>query len=323
LIKIAVNGFGRIGKNFLYFYLCDKNKNFEIDRINDIADIKSLIHLYNVSKPDATVDFKDGIIRHENLKIPFTSTSLEQTKWDKTDVVIESTGAFFRKDDAGKHNLKGARYTVISSPSTEADITLIKGINENEFSTVNHKLISASSCTAQAALPIAHALKPLGILKMFFSTIHPYTVNNKVQDMPGRNLRESRSALQSIIPARTRAGKGFLSVLPDTKMAAYSFKVPLSRVACLDTVINTERGTTKNEVNSLLKKYAAKNSCLLNVTQKPLVSSGFTDNPISSVADENLTQVLDNLVRVFSWYDNEYAYSHKLYKLAKYIASKI
>ncbi len=323
--KISINGLGRIGRNFLAVFLNDKNANFKISSVNDVADINTLTHLYNCGMPkhNGKISTKNGRIYTNKGEITFTSKKLDTLDWSGSKIVIEATGKFFSYKQAGTHLKNGVKTVIISSPSHEADITLVPGINHEKYSPEKHKIISASSCTAQAVLPIIQALRPLGIEKTSFTTTHPYTVNNALLDNSGRNLRESRSATLSIVPAQTRADTGFTEVFSDTNCMAYSFKIPTSRVACLDTVIKTKNKTSVYEINSLLENYSRSLPYLLATTNLELVSTDLINHASSSVVDLSLTQVIDDLVRVFSWYDNEYAYSMRLYELTKFIASKL
>jgi glyceraldehyde 3-phosphate dehydrogenase len=322
VIDIAINGLGRIGRNFLKAYLNDNHKNFNIKIINDIAHPEQIIHLFNVNKAKCSrrIEYNNGNITAKDFKARYSCENLDNVDWNECSIVIEATGKFFSRMDAGIHLKKGTEKVIISSPSDEADITLVTGINENKYNPKKHNLISASSCTAQALLPIVEALKPVGIEKIFFTTIHPYTVNNVLLDNPARNLRESRSNTASIVPAQTRADTGFETIYSEIPAYAYSFKVPTSKVACLDTTIKMENNANIDRINSLLKDYSKNNQNLLKTTIEPLVSSDLENHGSSSIVDLSLTQVMNDVAKIFSWYDNEWAYSLRLYELTKFIA---
>ena len=319
MINVAINGFGRIGRNFFKAYLDDNNRNFNIFLINDLADAKTISHLFNVNN-DNHILYKDNELIYKDSRFNYSSNDIGELNLKNIDIVIESTGKFFSKKDAGLHRKNGADTVIITSPSDEADITLVPGMNTGQYDKDKHKLISASSCTAQALMPIVKALEELNIEKIMFSTIHPYTVNNALLDNPKRNLRESRSSTQSIVPAQTKADTGFSKIFPDIPCKAYSFKIPTTKVACLDTIIKIKNITDVEKVNTLLKKYSGNNIKLLAISTEPLVSIDLKNFCSSSIADLTLTQVINNLIRVFSWYDNEWAYSRRLYELAKLVA---
>lgn len=324
MISIGLNGLGRIGRNFFRAYLNDKSRNFTLTVINDIADKETLIHLLNVSarENDIHVRFtKNGIAAdHE---IIFNRFPIEKLSWKQGELIIEATGKYFSRNLAEKHLNNGARAVIISAPAENPDATLVPGINDELFDPQKHKIISSASCTAQAVIPIIKSLEPIGIDKLFISTIHPYTVNNMLLDMPGRNFRESRSCTLSIVPAQTRADIAFEAIFPDIDFKAYSFKIPTSKVALIDLVIRMKRKTSRDEVNGLLKDFSSRFPQLLEIIDTPLVSADMECSHSSSVADITLTETIDDLVRVFAWYDNEWAYSMRLYELTKIIASRL
>lgn len=333
-MKIAINGFGRIGRT--YFRSAIK-EGLEIVAINDLGDLKTLGHLL---KYDSTYGEFDGEIKVEgnelmvdDQKIRFLSEKDPQNlPWKdlEIDIVIESTGVFTDKDGASKHITAGAKYVIITAPAKSEDIkTIVLGVNEENFDPQSDQIISMASCTTNALAPIADVInKTFRIEKAFMSTIHSFTMDQVLQDSPHKDLRRARSALQSIIPTTTGATKATAQVIPDLKdkMDGISFRVPTATVSVIDFVALVKKTVTVEEINQALVE-ASKNpkyEGALAVSNIPLVSVDFCGNPNGSIVDLLSTQLVGgNLIKVISWYDNEMGYSHRLAKFCKYIKEKI
>jgi len=334
-MKIAINGFGRIGRTF---FRAAYDAKLEIVAINDLGDIKTLGHLL---KYDSTygefpgqVDVDDGHITVDGKMIQFTSIAEpEKLPWKDLaiDVVIESTGAFTEKAKASKHIQAGAKYVVVSAPckGEEKVKTIVLGVNEETFDPQTDQVISMASCTTNALTPVADVLnKAFGIEKAMMSTIHSFTMDQVLQDSPHKDLRRARAALQSIIPTTTGATKATAEVIPDLKdkMDGVSFRVPTPTVSLVDFVAVLKKDVTVDEVNNAFRKAkeVPKYHGALEVSEEPLVSCDFRGNPNASIVDLLSTQVVaGNLVKVISWYDNELGYSYRLAEFCRYIEKRM
>lgn len=332
-MKIAINGFGRIGRTFFRTAI----KDLEIVAVNDLGDLKTLIHLL---KHDSTygefpgeIEVNDGnfIVDGKNIKF-LSEKDPEQLPWRDlgVDIVVESTGVFTGNEGASKHITAGAKFVVISAPAKDANIkTIVLGVNEEKFDPQADQVISMASCTTNALTPLADVLhKAFGIEKALMSTIHSFTMDQVLQDSPHKDLRRARSALQSIIPTTTGATKATAEVIPDLegKLDGLSFRVPTSTVSVIDFVALLGRKTSIEELNGIFKNASQeqKYQGALAVTEEPLVSADFRGNPNASIVDLLSTQVVGgNLVKIVAWYDNELGYSNRLAKFCKYIESRI
>lgn len=332
-MKIAINGFGRIGRTFLRAAF---PAGLEISAINDLSDIQTLVHLlkYDSSYGQFAADLKieDDFLVIDNKKIKILSCKEPaQLPWRdlKIDLVIESTGVFTKREDATKHIQAGTKNVIITAPSKDEEPpkTIVLGVNEQEFEP--DCVLSMASCTTNALAPVAAVLhKNFKVLKSTMTTIHSYTMDQRLQDDSHKDLRRARAAALSIIPTTTGATKATALVIPElkNKMDGISYRVPTATVSLLEFVALLGKNTTKEKINDAFRQ-AAKNpeyQDALEVTDEPLVSADFKGNPHGAIVDLLSTQVVDdNLVRVVAWYDNEMGYSWRLVKFCKFIENKI
>mgnify|MGYP001182458626 FL=1 len=331
-LKVAINGFGRIGRNILRSALDEKK--LEIVAINDLTDAKTLSHLLKYDsvhgRLNASVSEKESslIVNEKDIKI-LSERDPANLPWKElgVELVVESTGLFVDKANASKHLSAGAKRVIISAPAKEPDITVVLGVNEGKYDPTKHHIISNASCTTNCLAPIAKVLlENFGIKKGLMTTIHSYTNDQRILDLPHKDLRRARSAAVSMIPTTTGAAKAVSLVLPELKgkMDGMAIRVPTPNVSLVDLVAEVEKDTTAEEVNKTLKSAAEgelKN--ILQYSEEPLVSIDLNDNSHSSIVDGLSTSVIEkNMVKVLSWYDNEWAYSCRVRDLAMFIAEK-
>jgi len=329
--KIGINGFGRIGRNV--FRACYKDPDIEIVAVNDITDDDTLAHLLKYDSVlgilDSDVKAEDGHIIVDSKKIKvFSERDPGNLPWKDHDIsiVIESTGLFNKRPDASKHiENGGARKVIISAPAVDPDITLVLGVNEEAYDPENHNIISNASCTTNCLAPPTKVLhEEFGIQKAFMTTIHAYTGDQRILDSPHKDLRRARAAAVSQIPTTTGAAKAVGLVMPELKgkIDGVAIRVPTPNVSVVDLVALVGKNTTAEEVNGVLKAAAeGKLKGILDYTEVPLVSVDYMANPHSSIVDGLFTRVVEgNLIKLFSWYDNEWGYSCRLVDLVKYIA---
>lgn len=333
-MKIAINGFGRIGRTF---FRAAYDAKLEIVAVNDLGDIKTLAHLLKYDSTygefPGSVEIIDNQIAIDSKPIKFLSEKEpEKLPWKdlNIDVVIESTGVFTEKEKAEKHITAGAKHVVISAPAKGGGVkTIVLGVNEDQFNAETDKVVSMASCTTNCLTPVADVLnKEFGIEKAMMSTIHSFTMDQVLQDSPHKDLRRARAALQSIIPTTTGATKATAEVIPDLKdkMDGVSFRVPTSTVSVVDFVALLGKKATVEEINSAFKKAAEepKYHGALAVSEEELVSIDFKGNSNASIVDLPSTQVVDgNLIKVVSWYDNEMGYSYRLAEFCRFIEGKL
>jgi glyceraldehyde 3-phosphate dehydrogenase len=332
MVKVGINGFGRIGRNV--FRAALNNPNVQIVAVNDLTDVKTLAHLlkYDTThgRLDATVEVGDGalIVNGRSIKI-FAERDPGNLPWGEhgVEIVVESTGIFTAKDKASLHLKGGAKKVIISAPATDEDITIVLGVNEDKYDASQHTIISNASCTTNCLAPFAKVINDqFGIVKGMMTTVHSYTNDQQVLDLPHKDLRRARAAAENIIPSSTGAAKAIGLVLPELKgkLNGMSMRVPTPNVSVTDLVVELSKNVTVDEVNGALK--AAANGPLkgiLNYSDEPLVSSDYNGDPASSTIDALSTMVIgDNMLKVVSWYDNEWGYSNRVVDLAAYIASK-
>ncbi|MFO1480559.1 MAG: type I glyceraldehyde-3-phosphate dehydrogenase [Turneriella sp.] len=329
-IKIGINGFGRIGRNA--FRAAWGRKDVEIVAVNDLTDTKTLAHLlkydsvFGVWNHDVSHDGEHIIV--DGKKIHATAIAkLEEQKWGSfgCDIVIESTGRFTDAHQARVHIDKGgAKRVIISAPATNEDATFVLGVNEKNFDKAKHTVISNASCTTNCLAPVAKVLvENFGIKKGLMTTIHSYTNDQQILDLPHKDLRRARAAALNMIPTSTGAAKALSLVIPELKgkLDGISIRVPTPDVSVVDLTVETEKPTTKEAVNAALKAAAeGPLKGILGYTDEPLVSNDFKGNPLSSIVDGQMTTVIqDNMVRVLTWYDNEWGYSTRVIDLAAMI----
>ncbi|MCZ7625518.1 MAG: type I glyceraldehyde-3-phosphate dehydrogenase [Candidatus Methylomirabilota bacterium] len=331
-IKAAINGFGRIGRNAFRAALADPELEFVA--VNDITDAKTLAHLLKYDSVhgalDVEVQAKESAIVVDGREIKvFAQRDPAALPWKDLgiQVVVESTGRFTDKAGASKHLQAGAKKVIISAPAKDPDITIVLGVNEAMYDPAKHAVISNASCTTNCLAPIAKVvMEQFGIRHSLVTTIHSYTNDQQILDLPHSDLRRARAAALSQIPTSTGAAKAVGLVLPalQGKMHGLAIRVPTPNVSLVDLVAETERVVTVAEVNAALRKAAeGELKGILGYCEEPLVSSDFNGNPLSSIVDSLSTSVVDGtLVKVLSWYDNEWGYSCRVRDLIKFIASR-
>ncbi len=331
-IKVGINGFGRIGRNILRTAL--GNDDFDFVGVNDLTDTKTLAHLL---KYDSVMGNLEQSISHDEDSITvdgdtfrvFSERDPAQIPWGDigAEVVVESTGLFRDQATAGKHLGETVKKVVISAPGKDPDITVVLGVNEGEYDPANHHILSNASCTTNCLAPVAKVIhENFGIRNAQMTTIHAYTNDQQLLDLPHKDLRRARAAGLSMIPTSTGAAKAVALVIPELegKFEGISVRVPTPNVSLVDVVINVEKSTTTEEVNNVLRD-AANGSLkgILAFSEEPLVSIDFRGNSHSSIVDADNTSVLDgNSVKILSWYDNEWGYSCRVRDLIKFMAEK-
>ncbi len=331
-VRVAINGFGRIGRNV--FRASQGNKDIEIVAINDLTDAKTLAHLLKwdsvFGEFHADVKAGDGKLIVDGREIAVVAKGdPAELPWKelKVDIAIESTGRFLDKASAGKHMTAGAKKVLISAPAKDPDGTFVIGVNELTYDPARHHIISNASCTTNCLAPMAKVLhENFGIVHGLMNTIHSYTNDQKLLDLPHKDLRRARAACTSIIPTSTGAAKAVSLVLPELKgkLDGMSLRVPTPNVSVVDFVCEVSKKTTKEEVNNAFRTAAnGKLKGILQFEEQPLVSIDFKGNPHSSIVDAELTSVMEGtMVKVISWYDNEWGYSNRLRDLAIMVAKK-
>ncbi|MBI4574566.1 MAG: type I glyceraldehyde-3-phosphate dehydrogenase [candidate division NC10 bacterium] len=328
--RVGVNGFGRIGRNF--FRAACQDPALEIVAVNDITDARTLGHLLKYDSVHGpfrgTVEAKDNAlaVNGGTVKV-FASKDPAALPWRDlgVQIVVESTGRFTDRAGAGKHLEAGARKVVISAPAKEEDITIVLGVNEGRYDPAKHHIISNASCTTNCLAPVAKVvLKTFGIKHGFMTTIHSYTNDQQILDLPHKDLRRARAAAMSMIPTSTGAAKAVGLVLPELKgkMHGLAIRVPTPNVSLVDLVAETEKVASVEEVNNALRKAAeGELQGILGFSEEPLVSVDFNGNALSSIVDGPSTSVMDGtMVKVLAWYDNEWGYSCRVRDLIKFIA---
>jgi glyceraldehyde 3-phosphate dehydrogenase len=331
-IKVGINGFGRIGRAVVRTWLNDDN--FDLVAVNDLTDTKTLAHLL---KYDSVMGNLDNDISAEGDSITvdgdkfkvFSEKDPSLIPWDEVgaDIVIESTGRFTKAEDAGKHLRGSVKKVIISAPAKGEDVTVVLGVNEQMYDPANHKIISNASCTTNCLAPVAKVIhENFGIKNALMNTIHSYTNDQQLLDLPHKDLRRARAAALSMIPTSTGAAKAVALVIPELKgkFDGISVRVPTPNVSLVDVVMNVEKATSVEEVNETLKKASAGAlKGILAVSEEPLVSIDFKGNSNSSIVDAENTKVIDGTcIKILSWYDNEWGYSCRVRDLVKYVADK-
>ncbi|MDY0383580.1 MAG: type I glyceraldehyde-3-phosphate dehydrogenase [Geobacter sp.] len=331
-LRIAINGFGRIGRMVLRS-IC-KDKEIECVAINDLTDAKTLAHLF---KYDSVHGIFPGKVEAADSKLIINGKAIqilaiknpEELPWkkEKVDLVLESTGLFTDRAKAELHLKAGAKKVIISAPATNEDITIVMGVNHQLYDPKKHHIISNASCTTNCLAPVAKVLhETFGIEKGLITTVHSYTNDQRILDLPHKDLRRARAGALSMIPTTTGAAKAVALVLPELKgkLDGMAIRVPTPNVSVVDLVATLKKKADVDKVNAALKK-AAKGALkgVLGFEEAPLVSIDFNGNPNSSIVDASCTKVLDgNMVKVLSWYDNECGFSNRVVDLMRLVASK-
>jgi glyceraldehyde 3-phosphate dehydrogenase len=331
-VKVGINGFGRIGRNVVRAAL--GRNDVEFVAVNDLTDTKTLAHLLKYDSvlgqlPEEITHDADSItIGGKKIKV-FAIKDPAELDWSSVgaQIVVESTGRFTDAKDASKHLRGTVKKVIISAPAKNEDVTLVLGVNDNTYDPAKHNIISNASCTTNCLAPLAKVIDDnFGIQKGSMTTIHSYTNDQHVLDFPHKDLRRARAAALNMIPTSTGAAKAIGLVMPHLKgkLDGYSMRVPTPDVSVVDFVAVLNKDTTTEEVNAKLKE-AANNGLkgILAYTEDPVVSSDMLHNPNSSIVDSGMTKVLGgNLVKVVSWYDNEWGYSCRVVDLVKFLADK-
>jgi glyceraldehyde 3-phosphate dehydrogenase len=332
--RVGINGFGRIGRNFLRAQL-QRGGDFEVVAANDIGDTKTMAHLLKhdsvLGTLDVPVEAGDGFIRVAGNEIRFTTEKdPAQLAWSElgVEVAIESTGLFTDRDSAAKHLDAGAKKVVISAPATDPDLTVVLGVNDREYDPEQHHIISNASCTTNCVAPLAKVLhEAYTIDRGFMTTIHAYTNDQRTLDLPHKDLRRARAAAINLIPTSTGAARAIGLVLPDLKgkVDGMSMRAPVPTGSITDLVVQVARETTVDEVNELFRAKADTGDLegILLYTDEPIVSTDIIHSSYSSIFDSDLTMVNGNLIKVFGWYDNEWGYSCRLVDLVAKIAQTL
>ncbi|HEY9723418.1 MAG TPA: type I glyceraldehyde-3-phosphate dehydrogenase [Oscillatoriaceae cyanobacterium] len=333
--RVAINGFGRIGRQVLRAAL-ERKVPLEFVGVNDLTDAHTLAHLFKYDSVHGvypgTVTYEEGAIVIDGKRIPiFAEKDPAQLPWKQhaVDVVIESTGRFTDAEKAKAHLQAGAKKVIISAPAKNEDITIVLGVNEDKYDPAKHDVISNASCTTNCLAPVAKVLHDkFGIVSGLMTTVHSYTNDQQILDLPHKDLRRARAAAVSIIPTTTGAAKAVSLVLPELKgkLNGMSMRVPTPDVSVVDLVANLAKEVTVEEVNQALAGAADKDRMkgILSYTTEPLVSVDFTGNSYSSIVDAELTMVIDKkTVKVVAWYDNEWGYSNRVVDLAAFVGQRI
>jgi len=331
-IRIGINGFGRIGRNVLRAGL--KNKDLEFVAVNDLTDAITLAHLLKYDsvhgKFEASIETKkDAILINGKEVRVFALRDPAQLPWKDlgVDAVLESTGRFTDRQGGAKHLEAGAKKVIISAPAKDPDASIVLGVNEKDYNPSKHHILSMGSCTTNCLAPIAKILvNEFGVEYGLMTTIHSYTNDQVILDFPHRDLRRARAAAMSMIPTTTGAATALSLVIPELKgkMDGMSIRVPTPNVSVVDLVAGLKKETTVEELNRILKSYAeGKMKGILSFCEEPLVSIDFNGNPHSSIVDGSSTKVIGGkLVKIISWYDNEWGFSNRMAELFLFLFGK-
>jgi glyceraldehyde 3-phosphate dehydrogenase len=333
-VKIGINGFGRIGRNYLRAALA-QGSNLEVVAVNDLSDTKSLAHLLKydsiTGRLDATVSHDDNhvIVNGHKIKV-LAERNPADLPWGElgVDIVIESTGRFTNATDAVKHIEAGAKKVIISAPASGEDATFVVGVNHTDYDPAAHHIISNASCTTNCLAPLAKVFNDnFGIEQGLMTTVHAYTADQNLQDGPHSDLRRSRAAALNIVPTSTGAAKAIGLVLPELKgkLDGYALRVPVPTGSITDLTVTTKTAVTVEEIKAAFKAAAESGPLkgILLYTEDEIVSSDIVTDPHSSIFDAGLIKVLGNQVKISSWYDNEWGYSNRLVDLTEYVAERL
>ncbi|MCU0464243.1 MAG: type I glyceraldehyde-3-phosphate dehydrogenase [Anaerolineae bacterium] len=333
-IRVGINGFGRIGRQVLKALRQYYPTEIDVVAFNDLGDLNTMAHLFrydsNYGRYNGTVEVVDGnlVVDGDTIKA-LKERDPAALPWGDlgVDIVIESTGIFTDRVSAAKHLQGGAKKVIISAPAKDEDITLCLGVNQEKYDPANHHIVSNASCTTNCLAPAAKVINDsFGITKAFMTTIHSYTNDQQILDLPHKDLRRARAAALNIIPTSTGAAKAVSLVVPELKgkFDGIAVRVPTPTVSLVDFVATVEKPTTKDEMIAALEAAAAgPMKGILGVTHEPLVSMDFKGDPRSSIIDALASDASGNLVKVITWYDNEWGYSVRCAELAKFMGDKL
>lgn len=331
MVKVGINGFGRIGRNFFRAAL-KQNAPFEIVAVNDLTDNETLAHLLKydsiLGRLGAKVSHTDDSITVDGKTFKvFAEKDPASIPWGDVDIVIESTGRFTKASDAQKHLAAGAKKVIISAPATDEDITIVLGVNEGAYDSSKHHIISNASCTTNCLAPMAKVIhENFGITRGFMTTVHAYTNDQVILDFPHKDLRRARAAATNIIPTSTGAAKAIGLVMPELKgkLDGYALRVPVPTGSITDLTVELSKETTAAEINAAIKSAAeGPLKGILSYTEDPIVSSDIVTDPHSCIFDAGVTKVIGNTAKVAGWYDNEWGYSNRLVDLISFIGKKL
>ena len=332
-VKVGINGFGRIGRNF-YRAVLASGADVEIVGINDLTDTKTLAHLLKydsiLGRLGKTAVAGDGEIVIDGKAVPvFAERDPAALPWAKVgaDIVIESTGFFTDAESAGKHLTAGAKKVIISAPAKGEDITIVMGVNDQDYNPATDNIISNASCTTNCLAPMAKVIDDaFGIERGLMTTIHAYTNDQNVLDYPHKDLRRARAAALNMIPTTTGAAKAIALVMPQLKgkLDGYAMRVPVPTGSATDLTVELKTAATKEEINAAIKAAAdGPLKGILQYTEDPIVSTDIVTDPSSCIFDSGLTYVNGNMAKVVGWYDNEWGYSNRLVDLVALVGSKL
>ncbi|MFF0381044.1 type I glyceraldehyde-3-phosphate dehydrogenase [Streptomyces sp. NPDC004673] len=334
-IRVGINGFGRIGRNY-FRALLEQGADIEVVAVNDLGDTATTAHLLKydtiLGRLKAEVTHTDDTITVDGHTIKVLSErNPADIPWGElgVDIVIESTGIFTKRDDAAKHLAGGAKKVLISAPAKDEDITIVMGVNQDKYDPAKDHVISNASCTTNCVAPMAKVLdENFGIVSGLMTTVHAYTNDQRILDFPHKDLRRARAAAENIIPTTTGAAKATALVLPQLKgkLDGIAMRVPVPTGSATDLVVELQREVTKDEVNAAFKKASEDGSLkgFLSYTEDEIVSSDIVGDPASCTFDSSLTMVQDgNTVKILGWYDNEWGYSNRLVDLTTFVGEQL
>ncbi|TLQ46657.1 type I glyceraldehyde-3-phosphate dehydrogenase [Streptomyces marianii] len=332
-IRVGINGFGRIGRNY-FRALLEQGADIEIVAVNDLGDTATTAHLLKydtiLGRLKAEVSHTADTITVDGHTIKVLSErNPADIPWGEfgVDIVIESTGIFTKKADAEKHLAGGAKKVLISAPATDEDITIVMGVNQDKYEPAQHNVISNASCTTNCVAPMAKVLdENFGIVKGMMTTVHAYTNDQRILDFPHKDLRRARAAAENIIPTSTGAAKATALVLPQLKgkLDGIAMRVPVPTGSVTDLVLELDREVTRDEINSAFQKASeGQLKGVLEYTEDPIVSSDIVNWPASCTFDSKLTMVQGKQVKVVGWYDNEWGYSNRLVDLTVFVGNQL
>jgi len=334
-IRIAINGFGRIGRNVARVVQKSDLYDIEVVAVNDLTDKDMLAHLFKYDSVHGTYDGEvvtssEGLVVEGKLLRVFSERDPSQLPWKElgVDIVVESTGLFRERSEDAKHLEAGAKKVIISAPGKNEDKTIVLGVNENEYDSETHDVISNASCTTNCLSPVIKVLnESFGFVHGLMTTVHAYTNDQVLLDVPKKDKRRARAAALSMIPTTTGAAKATSLVIPEVegKVDGMAIRVPTADVSVIDLVAEVEKKVTTDMVNEAMKQASQTNlNGILEVCEKPLVSIDFLGNTHSSIVDALSTSVMnDHMVKIISWYDNEWGYSCRVVDLAAYVGQRL
>jgi glyceraldehyde 3-phosphate dehydrogenase len=333
-IRVGINGFGRIGRQVVRVIHQNFANEIEVVAFNDLGDLNTMGHLFEYDSTygpyKGSVEVKsDALVVDGKVIKALSERDPANLPWDdlNVDIVIESTGIFTKREDAAKHLAAGAKKVIISAPAKEEDITLVLGVNQDKYDPANHHVVSNASCTTNCLAPAAKVVHDLyGIVQGQMTTIHSYTNDQSILDLPHKDLRRARAAAVNIIPTTTGAAKAVSLVIPELKgrFDGMAVRVPTPTGSLVDFVCTVEKEPNKDELIAAFEEAAAgPMKGILDVSHRPLVSSDYIGNPYSSIVDALATSVTGGLVKVITWYDNEWGYSCRVADLVKFMGDRL